>query len=328
MFCDKCGSKVDDNDIYCPVCSNKIDRGRTSNKVLEDIMIGINLGKKKVIMWGVLILIVFGTISFYNSSSGKFFIAGLFAEGGKYNTAYNIVDSVTGEKGDAKREYYKLLIKVNDFISGTAEVYNEGDTEGGYRAMTQEEIDEAHWGSNDSNIVCSIDDIGEIRERANIVSSYDYLLSNGERSRLKTIESCIEKYDEEKDFADEFEEKLYDAYGIYGTAKYLKSGEYFNPVEMKEQIEEYNADLSSAREIYNNYISIDFYGYGRIESTVNQFTESMEKAVDKYGDNDMIYYNELTYDEPPYDNFDEISVIANNLRLHIAKYCFDNGYIL
>lgn len=328
MFCDKCGSKVNDGDIYCPNCNNKIVTESQESNTPQEIATKPNPGKKKFVVCGVVIVIVLGIVSFFNSSIGKCFIANFFEKNQLYNSAYNVVYNISGERGEAQREYYKLLIEVNDFIEGTAEVYKGPDTENTGTKVGDVEYSEDEYGrklNTQNYTICTLNDVSEIKDSADIVSDHDYLLLNGQKERLQEIESCINKYDDEKSIADKFYQRLYDAYDIYYTInKYFRNREDFSPIEMNEKMEWYNTDLSKAKEIYNSYISSDFYGYSELAATINVFTESMQNIVDKYSDSDTVHYNTLpSYEESPYEDADEINIISNNLKLHIAKRCFD-----
>lgn len=326
MFCDKCGSKVNDNDIYCPVCSNKIDHSKNSNKILRDIIIRFNLAKKKIVVLGVLAVLVIGGTSFYKSSGGKYFIAGLLAENGHYNAAYNMVSSISSEKADTKQTYYKLLMDVRAFIDGEAEVYAGGDTTGGYRAINDDEVDKAVYGAGGDG-VCTIEDFNNIADEVISISGNENYLSNGEQSRYEDIKKSVDRYYEKRSGAESFEGCAYDAYGIYDIAEFFKDGGRYDPAEMKEEIQDLDSKLASARQIYNEYISYDFYGYSDIAATIDRFIKSMDNALAEFGEGYGIYFTELTYDEPPYDR-DEITYIKDNLYLHIAKSCFDSDMMI
>lgn len=325
MFCDKCGSKVNDGDIYCPNCNNKIITESQESNTPQEIATKPNPRKKKFVVCGVVIVIVLGIVSFFNSSIGKCFIANFFEINHMYKQAYDVVYNISGEKGEAKKEYYKLLIEVHDFVDGTAYVYTEGDFlgVGVGRNADGEEGDVHQEPYNSTTIICSLDDVSDIEYSVDMVSDYEYLLSNNQRNMLHEIESCIKKYNNEKDLADEFYENLSNAYDIYDTIEYFKTEQYFNPVDVKEEMENYNTCLGKAKEIYNNYISKNFYGYDEIQSTLNEFIPQMKDAIDKYGDKDDIHYTDLTGYEPPYVSSLEINDITDNFRLHIAKRCFD-----
>ena len=316
MVCSKCGNKVNENDIYCPICSAKLEK-KKEHKVFRDIKIKFNLVKGRFITLALLIVIIAGGLFIYLSPGGKYFIAGIMAESRHYDVANNIIDSINDEKSYAKQEYYSLMKVVDSFVASKPELNYAED-------MTDKEVEDAHWGETNETTYCSIEDYNSIVDKVNLVNKYNTFLSAGEKTRLDNINSCIQEFNSNADYGD-FNSYLTNAYKIYTVAENLSNGNSFSPSAILDVTEDMNSDLSAATEIFAKYKEYSFYGCKEISQTIQEIKDSMEENGEIYGYSSTINFKKFTYIPSPYDNGQEdISKLTEDLKLIIIKSYFDS----
>lgn len=318
MICDKCGSKIGDNEIYCPVCNSKLNK--TDNNYVKK-----NKGSRnKRIIPIILAVIVIGGGLFYSSDSGKLFIASFYAKHGYYNRAIDKVYNIGSDKADVRNDYYSLLLKMDNFVNNSVDIK---ENESGDDKCTMSLLNDI------------IDSAESIRERKS-------KLAYKEQMQFDNILSSLNKYHECSDDFDDFEKKLYNAYDIYSLAEFFASGREFNAAEKLKEVSVCRDNLEKAKEIYKKYAyeglkyvrakngrymdtraSDDgiFVGYDGIKNTIDDLTSSMNSLISKYGeDEDRICYTEFSYPKSPYDRMGMgINNVINDIKLKVAKEYFE-----
>ncbi len=309
MFCDKCGTKVNDNDIYCPNCSAKLKSNTENNSV--SFTDNVRKYKGKTIAIGVVAVVVLCGIVFYNSAIGKYLIAGSFANRENYNAAYSMVAQINGEKAESKKNYYKYMMDINRFIDNT------------------------------DNSVDDLYNIINVQENLQIDTSF---LSKNETDIFDSIVyGVIEDYQNNQHKFEEFETSLENACYVFSISDMMSSGESFSPAEIYEEIKTCRSNFENADTIYKSFFpddghydirtrggtsqevmgadyvggQPDFYGSESIEDAINGMSVEMERLIKKYGeDEDGIYYKTFSGYQSPYTNDEnDIDSITDQLKI-------------
>lgn len=343
MFCDQCGNKIEENEAFCPNCGKKVvksefnkseDISTNSNSIdtqeqmssysqNNNDLSDVKIPKKGLTKWIVLAVIIFSAFAFYNSDSGKYIIADIFANSGNYSTAYDILWNIDGERASVMQDYYKLMELADDFAKSEIRPYEGDNYDSTGEAVSPDEINEIVYGSNDEYF--TMNDYYDLRDMAYNLADTTNFLSNEQRDNILRINSCLETINDNADF-NMFTENLYRGYEIYDLCEYFKNGYEFNPVEKKEDIQNYYDSIKLANQLYYKYTLTDFYGYSDILSTINSASESMDKAIEKHGEVGTVYYTKYDYKSSPYINYNVLTHIADNLMLYMVKDNFEKEF--
>lgn len=319
MICDKCGSKVSDNEIYCPVCNSKIEKNDNDIDMCSYKPKNI----KKIVLISLAVIVVAGAY-FYNSDTGKFWIATYKAGGGKYEEAYSIVLELSGNKAEAKQDYYKLLIDIKD-IQNRVPVYLEDryPLSSVGSEVTDKEMENVHWGENTESSNLKVSDYTNVIDNIREVEDEIYLLSESEKTVFNDyILSPTDNLSLYTDDRLKFTEYLKKACDVYDDIEYYEDGGRYVSNEKIEDTKEYADSLEKARSIYYEATDENFYGYDEVLATINATSRSLNKGLEEFGGDAVIYYTEIYLGEDypsPYGINVSINDVENEMYEKILR---------
>ena len=345
MICNKCGNKVNDNDIYCPVCSAKLEKKKEHN-LFTDLRIRFNLARVrffrfiiKFIACAFLISIAVCCVFVFINTDARCFVANILAENGHYHAACIISSSINNEKLAAKKDYYALMEMVSDFVSSQPKFNYDLEWQKNGVVITDKEIKNeiknALWNNPDDIKYCNLDDYTAIELKANEVINISQYLSEREKTNLDKINSCIIDFKNNTDCND-FNDYLNRAYEIYTVCESLNQGKSYDISAILYKLEHFESELNSADFIFNTYLEYDpklksfsnekcsFYGFCSMNDNISILKELIREEDEKYGYTNRIRRNSFSYEPSPYVNGrDNIAALTKDLKLIIIKSEFD-----
>lgn len=302
MICDKCGSKVLDNEVYCPVCNSKLNN--TDNTYAKEYKNISGKNRKKSLI--IFVVIVILGMSFYNSSSGKYIMASMLASSSNYEKAYEMVSELSGDKAKVKQDYYKLILSVKKFQNTEPQSIND---------------------KNSDNGTVTKDDYYDIFSKIDSLRENTVFLSDSEKIVYDNLEEIMFDYAEYYDKVEEFKTNLSKALDVYDDLIYYENEGLYRTNEKIEDTEGYKEALTNAYTVYSEILDETFYGYDSILAAIDSTMASLKRGLEKFDGDDEIYYTEIHIREnypSPYGNGVTINDVAEEMELKIAKKLFNN----